>query len=436
MIADDPDPALDLPAIDRLLAECDRRLFAQLDALLHHPAVQALEATWRSLARLVDSIDPAEPIIVDLLHCTRRELADDFRESPEIARSGLYRHVYARAIGTYGATPYALVCADFDVGPDPSDIHLLRQCAAVAAIAHAPFITNAAPELFGLPDFTALPRLRDLTLALAGPRWHAWHALRAADDARNLGLCLPRVLLRAPHDPAADPTAPLRYRESISHHSDHLWGRPSYLFAALAAAAFARHRWCVHLLGAPASAATPLLELSTPTQRDLWRRCPLECQLPGRAWRALADHGLCAFVFDRATHRARLFAAPSVQRPSTNTPGEQLGTHLPYLLLASRFAHYLKCVQRERVGSWLDRSALQRELELWLRQYVADLDDPQPEVRARRPLRRAAVTVEPAPGQAGWYRCRIELQPHLSHNDTAFTLSLVGKLDGPPGDPA
>lgn len=428
-------PTLDVPAIDRLIAECDRRLFTQLDALLHHPAVQALEATWRSLARLVEAIDPADPIIVDLLHCTKRELADDFRESPEIARSGLYRHVYARAIGTYGAAPYALVCADFDVGPDPSDIHLLRQCAAVAAIAHAPFITNAAPELLGLPDFTSLPRLRDLALALTGPRWHAWHALRASDDARNLGLCLPRVLLRPPYDPAADPAAPLRYRESTSDHSDFLWGRPSYLFAALAAASFARHRWCVHLLAAPA-ATTPLLELTTPTLRDLWRRCPLECQLPGRAWRALADHGLCAFVFDRAAHCARLFAAPSVQRPSTHAPGEQLGAQLPYLFLAARLAHYLKCVQRERVGSWLDRSALQRELELWLRQYVADLDDPQPEVRARRPLRRAAVTVEPAPGQTGWYRCRIELQPHLSHNDTAFTLSLVSKLDGPPGDAA
>lgn len=436
MTTHDLHPALDIPAIDRLIGECDRRLFAQLDALLHHPAVQALEATWRGLARLVASIDPTGDIVVEVLHCSKRDLVDDFREAPEVARSGLYRLVYARAIGTYGAAPYGLVCADFDVSHVPSDIYLMRQCAAVAAIAHAPFIANAAPELLGLPEFTDLPRLRDLPSALAGPRWQGWHALRAGDDARHLGLCLPRVLLRAPYDLHAEPTAPLRYRESTARHGDYLWGRASYLFAALAAAAFARDRWCVHVLGAPAADATPLLEWSGDTLRDLWRRCPLECQLPGRAWRALADQGLIPFVFDRATHRARLFAAPSVQRPPAGLPGEQLGAQLPYLLLASRLAHYLKCVQRERVGSWLDRSALQRELELWLRQHVSDLDDPQPEVRARRPLRRAAVAVEPVPGQAGWYRCRIQLQPHLSHNDTAFTLSLVSKLDGPTGDAA
>ena len=180
-------------------------------------------------------------IRVDLLHCPKQDLADDFRDAPDIARTGLYQHVYARAIGTYGADPYGLVCADFDVSHVPEDIHLLRQCAAVAAIAHAPFITNADPAMFGLRDFIGLPRLGDLAAAFVGPHARAWQAFRAADDARNVGLCLPRALLRAPYDVHRDPTSPLAYRERAGPDpADFLWGRASYLFAVLAAGAFAR----------------------------------------------------------------------------------------------------------------------------------------------------------------------------------------------------
>lgn len=430
------DESFDVPAIDRRIAECDARLFALLDALLHHPAVQALESTWRALWLVATRVDTDENIRLELLHCPKQDLADDFREAPEIARSGLYQHVYARAIGTYGAAPYGLVCADFDVGPDPEDIHLLRQCAAVAAIAHAPFIANAGPRLFDLPDLTALPRLRDLSAALAGPRARAWQAFRAGDDARNVGLCLPRFLLRPPHDVHADPSAPLHYRERAGPDpADFLWGRASYLFAILAAGSFARHRWCVHLLGAAAAAGAGLLEWHHPTLPGLWPRHSLECRLTGRLERALADEGLIAFTLERSTGRARLYAAPSAQRPPPSTaPGEHLGAQLPYMFLVGRLAHYLKCVQRERIGGWHDRAALQRELELWLRQYVSDQDDAQPEVRARRPLRRAAVAVEPVAGQGGWYRCHLQLQPHLSHNSTSFTLALFGKLDRPIGE--
>lgn len=431
-----PDEPLDALALDLRIADCDARLFAQLDALLHHPAVQSLESTWRSLALVTARIDTAENIRLEILHCPRRDLADDLREAPEIARSGLYQHVYARAIGTHGAAPYGLVCADFDLGPDLEDIHLLRQCAAVAAIAHAPFVANAGPRLFDLPDLTGLPRLRDLPAALAGPRLRAWQALRACDDARNVGLCLPRFLLRAPYDVHSDPSTPLAYRERAGPDpADFLWGRASYLFAILAAGSFARHRWCVHLLGAAAAGGAGLLAWDHASLPGLWHRHPFECRLTGRLERALADEGLIPFVYDRSAGRARLHAAPSVQRPpAASHPGEHLGAQLPYMFLVARLAHYLKCVQRERIGGWLDRGALQRELESWLRQYVSDQDDAQPEVRARRPLRRAAVAVEPVAGQGGWYRCHLQLQPHLSHNSTSFTLALFGKLDRPVGD--
>ncbi len=435
---------LDEVLLDLQIAECDRRLHAQIDEILHHPRVQALEAAWRGLALVVERIDFDENICVEVLQCSKQDLLDDFAEASELPRSGLYQIVYARAIGTYGAYPYGLLCADYDFGPGAEDVSLLRQCAAVAAVAHAPFIANVNPDLFHLPDFTTLPRLRDFPAALAGPRLRVWDALRASEDARYLGLCLPRVLLRLPHDFHTDPGAPLPYRETITHHRELLWGRPSFVFALLAAGSFARHRWCVHLLGSRAAAGADQQRWDYPSLGGLWQRPPLECLISARVEQALAEEGLIGLVYERSTGRARLVSAASVQRPRHTfttsdeeraaLAGERLGAQLPYIFLVSRLAHYLKCVQRERIGTWSDRSALQRELELWLRQFVSDQDDAQWEVRARRPLRRASVQVEAVEGQTGWYRCRLQLQPHLTHNSASFTLSLFGKLDRPAGE--
>jgi len=437
-----PAAPLDEVTLDLLISDCDRRLAAQLDVTLHHPAVQALEATWHSLWTLVQRISFVERITLELLQYTRDDMRSDFAEAPELTASGLYFHVYREGIGRFGSTPYGFICADLEFGPGAEDISLLRQCGAIGAMAHAPFIANASPEFFGGRDFTGLPRLRDIAGGLASPRFRAWQAFRASEDARYIGLCLPRVMLRAPHDPAKDPTCRIAYRESIASTRDLLWGRASFAFALLAADSFANYRWCVHILGSRAAAGNRQLRWDYPTLPGLWHRSPLECTLSARLEQALADEGFVALVYERGSECARLVSAPSVQRPrhvSQGTDsdraaaaGERLGAQLPYIFLVSRLAHYLKCVQRERIGSWLDRASLERELDLWLRQYVSAMEDVQLEVRARRPLRSASITVEAVDGQTGWYRCRLQIQPHLSHNSAAFTLSLLGKLDRTP----
>ncbi len=432
---------LDELTLDLMLTDCDRRLAAQLDTILHHPAVQALEATWRSLWTLTERVSFADGITLELLQYTRDDMRDDFAEAPELTASGLYFHVYRHGIGLFGAAPFSFICADLEFGPGAEDISLLRQCTAVAAMAHAPFIANASPDFFGCPDFTGLPRLRDIAGALANPRFRAWQAFRATEDARYLGLCLPRTILRAAYDPATDPSCRLPYRESITSTKDLLWGRASFAFALLAADSFANYRWCVHILGSRAAAGNHQLRWDYPTLSGLWHRNPLECTLSARLEQSLADEGFIALVHERTTGCTRLISAPSVQRARmvaqtteadrAAAAGERLGAQLPYIFLISRLAHYLKCVQRERIGSWLDRSELERELGLWLRQYVSAMEDVQLEVRARRPLRSASVTVEAIDGQTGWYRCRLQIQPHISHNSAAFTLSMLGKLDRP-----
>ncbi|MBA3545556.1 MAG: type VI secretion system contractile sheath large subunit [Nannocystis sp.] len=407
--------------IDRAIAELDRRLARTLRALLQHPAVQHLESLWRALHRLLEHARPHDNIRVDLLCCSQAELQADFERAGDPSLAGLHHLVYIRAYASFGGRPYGLLCAAYRFGPDADDLELLRRCAAVAALAHAPFIADVAPALLGLHDLTELTRLRDLPAAQSGPRFAAWQAFRASPDARHVVLCLPRFLLRAPYSPESSPNQPLRFREPIDHPDQLLWGPAALLLAMRTADAFAEQRWCAGLVGTRGGPA--LLRLIRPVVTH----CTLELLLPPRCERDLADAGLLAFTVERTTGRAIVREAPSVQRL-----GDRLAAQLPYVLLVSRLAHYLQRVQRERVGQWDDRAALQRELDLWLRQYVADMDDPPPEVRARKPLRRASVTLDPNPDQAGWHRCHLSVVPHLTHLGRPLTLKLIGRLERSP----
>lgn len=431
---------IDAVYVDGLILALTQRLWAQLDELLHHPEVQRLEAAWRGLAFVIDRVHFEENIQVELVNISKQELADDFADAPEIPQSGLYRLVYSAAYATFGGKPYGLICSDFEFGPGAEDLGLLRQCAAVAAMAHAPFITNVGADFFGLKSFADLPRVRDLAAILAGPRYRLWHAFRDTEDARYVGLCLPRFLLRAPYRPDTDPFQELRFREHVEDdHEHHLWGHASFAFAVRAADSFARYRWCVYIIGSRAGGMIEdLVRHPFPTMRGLTARCSVECLLTSRVEHGIADEGFIGMVYDRATNQAMFHSAPSAQRPRRQADteegraawaGERLGAQLTYVFLVCRLAHYLKRVQRERIGQWDSRQTLQKELDVWLRQYVSDVDDPHWETRARRPLRKAAIVVEQIAGQAGWYRCHLRLQPHLTHNAASFSLSLLGRLE-------
>lgn len=431
---------VDAAHVDVMAAEIDRRLAAQLDAVLHHPEVQRLESAWRGLRFVIERVREQDNVFVEMVTCTKQELADDFADAPEIPQSGLYRLVYTSAYATFGGKPYGLVCANYEFGPGAEDLGLLRQCAAVAAMAHAPFIANAGAGFFGLDCLDELPRVRDLAAILAGPRYRLWHSFRDTEDARYVGLCLPRFLLRAPYRVETDPFMPLRYRESVEgHHERFLWGAASFAFAVRAIDSFSRYRWCVYIIGSRAGGMIESLpRIEFPSMPGLVPRCSFECLMTSRVEHMLSEEGFIGLVYDRASGGAMIHSAASTQRPrrfSDTEEGraayasERLGAQLPYVFLVCRLAHYLKRVQRERIGQWDNRNTLQKELEMWLRQYVSDVEDPHWETRARKPLRKAGIKIEQIEGAAGWYRCQLLLQPHLTHNNASFTLSLLGKLE-------
>lgn len=431
---------IDKAAVDAMIAELDERLSAQINEVLHAPKFQELESSWRSLKYLVDNVDFRENIRVEVLNCSKQDLIDDFEDSPEIPKSGLYRTAYSAEYGTFGGKPFGLIVSDYTFGPGPQDVQLLQNVAAVSAMSHAPFVGNSGPEFFGEEAFEALPKLKDLKSLFEGPQYARWHSFRESDDARNVALCMPRFLLRLPYGQETVPVKSFNFNEDvIGHHDRYLWGPASFAFATRVADSFAKYRWCPNIIGPQAGGAVENLPLHQyKAMGEIQTKIPTEIQLTERREYELSEEGFVGLVFRKDSDNAAFFSANSCQKPKIFADTEEgkaselnyrLGTQLPYLFITSRLAHYLKVMQREQIGTWKERSDLERELNLWIGQYVAAMDNPAPAVRSRRPLREARIIVEDVPGQAGWYKVDMQVRPHFKYMGASFTLSLVGKLD-------
>jgi type VI secretion system protein ImpC len=442
---------VDRAGIDVSIVEIDRTVSAQVDAVLHHPKVQELESAWRSLRYLIANVNFRENTEIHLLNCSKSDLIDDFEDAPEIAKSGLYRLVYSREYGTFGGEPYGVMVSTYEFDPGPRDMTLLANCAAVAAMAHVPFVANASPRFFGEETFDQLATFADIRAIFDTPQYIRWKAFRDSEDARYVGLCLPRFLLRAPYE--RHHVYSFTYGERTTHKRDYLWGWASFAFATRVADSFARYRWCPNIVGPTAGGAVtglPMLAFRSmrriydnepdPKKRQtaIEERMPTEIQLTERHEFELSEEGFIGLVFLKGSSQACFFSANSCQKPKefANTQegrdaslGARLGAQLPYMFIVCRLAHYLKVLQREEIGRHLERSDMERELNDWLRQYISDMDNPAPAVRGKRPLRQARVAVSEVPGQAGWYRAHLLLQPHLKYMGASFTLSLVGKLE-------
>ncbi len=431
---------IDKALVDTMIAEIDTRLSSQLDEILHNSEYQKLESAWRGLKYLVDRVDFRENIRVNVLNVAKNDLLEDFEDAPELTKSGLYKIAYSNEYGVFGGKPYGLICGNYDFGPGPQDIDLLRKCAAIAAVSHAPFISNAGSEFFGEESFLPVPNLKDLQSLLEAPQYTRWHSLRDSEDARYLGLCMPRFLLRLPYGQATVPVKAFDYSETVvGNHDSYLWGYASTALAARIADSFAQYRWAPNIIGPQSGGSVDNLPLHQyEAMGEIQTKIPTEIMLTERREFELSEEGFIGLTFRKDADNACFFSANSVQKPKTfgNSPegkvaetNFRLGTQLPYMFVMTRLAHYLKVLQREQIGSWKEKGDLQRELNDWINQYVAAMDNPAPSVRSRRPLKSAHITVEDVPGQPGWYQAKLSVQPHFKYMGASFTLSLVGKLD-------
>ncbi|MBS0558692.1 MAG: type VI secretion system contractile sheath large subunit [Proteobacteria bacterium] len=427
-------------AVDRMIGMIDQTMSAQLNAIVHNEDFQKMESAWRSLKFLVDRTDFRQNIKIEMLNVSKDDLLADFEDSPEVVRSGLYKHVYVDEYGQFGGQPFAAVISNYEFGPGPQDVKLLQYSAAVGAMAHAPVIGAASPEFFGVDKYEELPNLKDLQAIFEGPKYAKWNSFRESEDSRYVGLTMPRFLLRLPYGKETVPVKAFDFEEKPEGQTaNYLWGNAAFAFASRLNDSFAKYRWTPNIVGPQSGGAVedlPLDHFESMGQTET--KIPTETLISDRREFELADQGFIALTMRKGSDNAAFFSANSTQKPKffgNNPEGKaaelnyKLGTQLPYLFIVNRLAHYIKVLQRENIGSWKSAGELQTELGNWIRQYVSDQDNPSADVRSRRPLRRASIEVSDVEGDPGWYKVTMMVQPHFKYMGADFTLSLTGKLD-------
>lgn len=434
----EPIERVDKSLVDQMIDELDQRLGRQLDEILHNDDFQKLEAAWRGLAFLVNRTDFNENIRVELLNVDKDELLEDFEDAPELNQTAMFQKVYTEEYGQFGGEPYGVLVGGYEFGPSAQDVKLLESLSGLAAVTHAPFIASAGPSFFGLNEFDELPDLKELDSMFEGPQYLKWRGLRDTEDSRNLGLTLPRFMGRLTYG-ENKPVKSFSYTEGVDQKSDYLWVNAAYAYATRLVDSFAQYRWCPNIIGPQSGGAvTDLAVHLVDVDGTSVLNGPVETFISDRKEYELSELGFIPLTQRKNADNATFFSSSSVQRPKQfgTEPEERqaelnyrLGTQLPYLFIINRLAHYIKVLQRENLGSWKSRADLEGELNKWVRQYVADQENPSPATRSRRPLRKSQVTVTEIDGEAGWYQVGLEVTPHFKFMGANFTLSLTGLLD-------
>ena len=425
---------------ETLLADLDAGLSRQVNAILHHREFQALEAAWRGLHFLVRQTETTSTLKIRVFDIAKRELARTLRKFRGAAwdQSPLFRKLYDEEYGQFGGEPYGVVVGDYQVDHHPEDVQLLSDMAKIAAAAHFPFITGAAPSVMQMESWRELANPRDLTRIFQTPQYAAWRAMRTDQDTRYLGLCMPHCLARLPYGNLTDPLDDWAFEEATDgpDASCFLWLNAAYALAANIARAFTLYGWCTRIRGVDTGGRVDGLVAHTfaSADGDMDRRCITEVSLSERRETELSRAGFIPLLHRKNTDYAVFVSAQSLQQPATYADPEAtanavLSSRLPYLLACCRFAQYLKCMVRDKVGSTMSREQLQQWLLDWLTGYVdGSPTTSSDEWKAAHPLAGAEVVVESREGEPGQYEARFFLRPHYQLEGMSVSLRLVSRL--------
>ena len=426
--------------INQRIAEIDALISAQLNEIMHHPAFQKLEGTWRGLKYLLSQSETGTMLKIKVLNATKKELLRDLQRAPEFDQSALFKKVYEEEYGVFGGAPFSALLGDYAFGHGGEDIELLEKVSQVAAAAHAPFITAAGSEMFNLESFTELGAPRDLAKIFDNTEYARWKAFRESEDARYVALTLPCMLLRDPYGRDTVPVEAFDYEERVdgSDHSKYLWGSSAWALGARVTQAFARYGWCATIRGVESGGLVEGLPVHTfrTDAGDVAMKCPTETGITDRREKELADLGFAPLVHCKGTPKAAFFSVQSAQKPrvydtDAATGNARISAQLPYIFAVSRFAHYLKVMMRDKIGGYMSRSQAEAFLNRWISNYVVANDDASAEVKAKRPLREARIDVVEVPGKPGAYRAVAFLRPHFQLEELYVSMRLVADLPQP-----
>lgn len=427
--------------IAAIIAEIDIKLSEQINLILHHKEFQSLESAWRGLHYLVNNTETDEKLKLRFMDISKDDLRRNIKRYKGIAwdQSPLFKQIYEEEYGQLGGEPYGCLVADYHFDHSAPDVDLLSSIGKVAASSHMPFITGAAPSVMQMDSWQELANPRDLTkIFTQNLEYAAWNSLRQSEDSRYIGLAMPRFLARLPYGIRTNPVDNFNFEETTdgADHSKYVWANAAYAMAVNINRSFKHYGWCTMIRGVESGGVVENLPCHTfPTDDGgVDMKCPTEIAISDRREAELAKNGFIPLIHRKNTDYAAFIGAQSLQKPSEYydpdaTANANLSARLPYLFACSRFAHYLKCIVRDKIGSFKEREDMQRWLNNWVMNYVdGDPANSSQETKARRPLAAAEVVVEDVEGNPGYYQAKFFLRPHFQLEGLTVSLRMVAKL--------
>ena len=427
-------------SIEAIIAALDKKLGEQVNLILHHPDFQQIEGAWRGLHYLVNNTETDEMLKIQVINLSKKELGKTLGKFKGTAwdQSPLFKQIYEGAFGTLGGHPFGCLVGDYQFDQSAPDVEMLKGMAQIAAAAHAPFLTAPKPSLFQMESWQELGNPRDLTKIFQTPEYAAWRSFRTSDDSKYVGLAMPRFLARLPYGAKTNPVEGFAFEEDAEggDHSRYTWANSAYAMAVNVTRSFKLYGWCTSIRGVESGGAVPNLPTHTFATDDggVDMKCPTEIAISDRREAELAKNGLMPLVHRKNTDFAAFIGAQSAHQPAeyddpAATANANLGARLPYMFATCRFAHYLKCMVRDKVGGFSSAESMKDFLGRWIMNYVdGDPESSSETVKAQRPLSGAEVVVKDNKENPGYYSAQFFLKPHYQLEGLNISLRLVSEL--------
>lgn len=432
-------------SITAMIAAIDAKLTEQVNKIIHHPDYQQLESAWRGLSYMVNNTETDENLKIRVMDISKKELAKNLKKFKGTAwdQSPIFKKIYEQEYGQFGGEPFGAIVGDYFFDQTPPDVELLGEMAKIGAAAHAPFISGASPSLMQMESWQELANPRDLTKIFLTPEYAAWRSLRESDDSKYLGLCMPRFLARAPYGANTNPVEEFDFEEDTAgaDHSKYAWANAAYAMATNINRSYKLYGWGSRIRGIESGGAVENLPLHTFPSDDggVDQKCPTEIAISDRREAELSKAGLLSMIHRKNSDFAAFIGAQSLNKPfeyddPDATANANLAARLPYLFACNRFAHYLKCIVRDKIGSFKERTDMERWLNKWIMNYVdGDPANSSESTKAKRPLAAAEVVVEEVEGNPGYYTSKFFLRPHYQLEGLTVSLRLVSRLPSAKG---
>lgn len=423
--------------ISARVAQIDHLISLQLNEVLHNPAFQKLEGTWRGLKYLLDQSETGTQLKIRVLNASKKDLLRDLQRAPEFDQSAMFKKVYEEEYGLFGGEPFGALVGDYEFSKHPEDLELLEKVSQVAAASHAPFLSAASSELLNMDSFTNLDQPRDIGKIFDSTEYAKWKGFRESEDSKYVALTCPRILMRLPYGRDTAPVEGFNFEEGVdgTDHSKYLWGNAAFALASKMTQAFSTYGWCVAIRGVEGGGLVDGLPSHTfrTDEGDVALKCPTEIAITDRREKELADQGLVSLVHCKGTDKAAFFSVQSCNKPKlydsdAANANARLSAQLPYMMATCRFAHYLKAMMRDKIGGFMSREDAWRFLNRWISKYVTQDDKANQAQKAKFPLRDANVEVEEIKGKPGCYRAVAYLRPHFQLDEISVSLRLVAEL--------